>query len=295
MPQNNPIRQNSIPIAQQKPLQIAQTETHRPVTGETTATTQAEPKEKDHTGEIPKAPLLFWNSLMIVFLMVALALASGKRNSPNKAPRGLQSYAEYIADQMNAFVTGIIGPGGEKYTPLVGTLFLYIFAMNLLGTIPIFHSPTANLSITLALGLVVFVYVQYEGIRQNGIGGHFSHFLGPKLGKYPLLAPLMLPIELISEGVRPFTLAVRLFGNIFGEDVIIIVLAGLGATLGGSLLGWIPIQVVLLPLALLTSFVQALVFSILTCIYLSLVQHHSDGEHGDLGDLQEGPAHATGH
>ena len=287
MPQLHPTRQN--------PIQLAQTETKQPVT---TGETKAEAPEKSHVGEIPNAGLLFWNSLTIVILLLALAFAASRRDSHKKAPRGLQSYAEYIADQLNGFVVGIIGPGGEKYTPLVGTLFLYILAMNLIGTIPIFHSPSANLSITLALGVVVFFYVQYEGIRLNKIGGHFAHFMGPKLGNFPWLFPLMLPIELISEIVRPFTLAVRLFGNIFGEDVIIVVLAGLGATLGGAALGWIPIQIFLLPLALLTSFVQALVFSMLTCIYLSLVQHHDDGEHGDLGDMHEGgpaPSHATGH
>ena len=103
----------------------------------------------------------------------------------------------------------------------------------------------------------------------------------------------MFPIEIISECVRPFTLAIRLFGNIFGEDVIIVVLAGLAGSLTAGKLGWIPIQFPLLILSLLTSFVQALVFCMLTCIYLSLVQHHGDHETDEYHD--DAPTHAPAH
>jgi F-type H+-transporting ATPase subunit a len=103
----------------------------------------------------------------------------------------------------------------------------------------------------------------------------------------------MVPVELISTYVRPFTLAVRLFGNIFGEDVIILVLAGLGTTMGGTYLGWLPLQFPVLLLALLTDGVQAMVFSILVCIYISLNSHHEEGEHGEEGPIS-GAAHAHG-
>jgi len=107
----------------------------------------------------------------------------------------------------------------------------------------------------------------------------------------------MLPIELMSELFRPFTLAIRLFGNIFGEDVILVVLAGLGITMmGNQTLGFIPFQFPIMLLSLITCFVQAMVFSTLTCIYLSLVaphehehdDHHSEGAHDHR-------AHAAGH
>ena len=264
---------------------IAQGEGRKPEgRAETHATTETEAEPP--AGEIPDAKLLLWNSLVVVLLMVAFGLLA--KRSLQRIPRGLslQNVGEYIVEQMNGFTTGIIGPGGEKYTPLVGTIFIYILFSNLWGLIPGFHSPTSNLSMTLALGMIVFFYVQYEGMRQNGVGGHLKHFAGPMLA----LSPLMFPIEVISEIVKPFTLAIRLFGNIFGEDVIIIVLTGLALQLTGSaFFGLIPVQFPVLLLALLTAGVQALVFSMLTCIYISLVSHHEhEGPHGEEGAVDDG-------
>ena len=192
-----------------------------------------------------------------------------------------------IVEGMNSLTVGIIGPGGERFTPLVGTVFVFILLMNLIGQIPGFHSPTANFSLTLALGMVVFFYVQYQGIKSNGVGGHLKHFMGPM----PALSPLMFLIEMISEIVKPFTLGIRLFGNIFGEDVIVVVIAGLSATALG--IPGIPLQFPLLLLGLLTSIVQAAVFSILTCIYLAQVTHHEHSEeHGaDASEHHAAPAH----
>jgi F-type H+-transporting ATPase subunit a len=230
---------------------------------------------------MPPAPLLFWNSLLVALIMIAFALSARRRLED--VPKGVQNFGEQIVEFVDTFTRDTIGPGGEKYTPLVGTIFIYILLMNLIGLVPGFHSPTSNLTFTLAMGVVVFIYVQYEGIRQNGILGYVKHFMGPML----LLSPLMLPVELVSEFVKPFTLAIRLFGNIFGEDVILIVLAGLGA--GSVATMWLPLQFPVLLLAILTSVVQAGVFAILTCIYLSLMSHHGHEEEGHGG---EGPAEA---
>ena len=171
------------------------------------------------------------------------------------------------------FTRGIIGEGGEKYVPLVGTVFYFILFGNLMGNIPYLNSPTGNLSTTLALGIIVFVYVQYVGIRSVGFGGYIKHFMGPM----PALSPLLFPVEVISEIVKPFTLAMRLFGNIFGEDTVVIVLAGLAVQILPKA-PIFPLQFPILVLGLLTAFVQALVFSLLTCIYISLQSHH-DSEH----------------
>ena len=220
--------------------------------------------------------------------MIAFGFAARKKLEA--VPRGLQNFAESIVEFINSqFTVGIIGHGGEKYTPLVGTIFFYILIMNLWGQIPGLHSPTANLSTTLALGVIVFVYVQIQGVKANGLGGHLKHFMGPM----PAAAPLLLPLEIIGEIIKPFTLAIRLFGNIFGEDVILVVLAGLGITLNLPLGQFLPIQIPIVLLAMLTSFVQAMVFSILTCIYISLVSHHDHEEGHD--DHEALHAHATGH
>jgi F-type H+-transporting ATPase subunit a len=195
-------------------------------------------------------------------------------------------------ESLNGLTVGIIGHGGEKYTPLVGTIFVYIVMMNLIGQIPGLHSPTANISNTLALGLTVFLYVQMQGIKNLGVKNYVGHFFGPMPWEGLMfgIKPFLFLIELVSEIIKPFTLAIRLFGNIFGEDVILLVLAGLSLQMMN--VPGIPLHFPIVLLALLTSFVQAMVFSMLTCIYLSLMSHHSD-EHGE--EHEEVGAHGASH
>ncbi len=220
-------------------------------------------------GDIPSPWLLFSNAILVVLVILAFGIWASRKLTD--IPRGMQNLGEAIVEAFIGFTRGVIGPGGEKYVPLVGTLFLFIYVSNLWGLLPVFHSPTANLSTTLALGLVVFFYVQYVGIRERGLKGYLAHFWGP----IPAAGILLFPIEIISEMVKPFTLAMRLFGNIFGEDTVIVVLATLGVAILPKL-PFIPVQFPVLVLALLTTFVQALVFTLLTCIYLSLQSHHEE-------------------
>lgn len=247
-------------------------------------------------GDVPSPSLLFMNSCLVAVIILVLGFLTTRKLQA--VPRGISNLGEWFAESMKNFTLGIIGHGGEKHIPLVGTIFIYILLSNLIGQIPGFHSPTANISMTLALGVIVFFYVQYWGIRNNGIGGHLRHFMGPSIGgKFPELFFLLGPIELLSELIKPFTLAIRLFGNIFGEDVIILVLAGLGAGIG---LSFLPFQFPVLLLVLITSLVQAMVFSMLTCIYLSLVSHHDHAEEHEHGaDATHGAdkahAHAASH
>jgi F-type H+-transporting ATPase subunit a len=279
-----------------KPLQkfqIAQAETEAPKTGaehtgaagETHAETGVAEHEEFKLGDIPSPWLLFNNAVCVAILMVALG--SAMRRKMSAIPQGIGNFGEFIVESMMNFTSGIIGPGGEKYTPLVGTIFFFILVSNLWGQIPGLHAPTANLSTTLALGLIVFVYVQFIGIKSTGLGGYLKHFMGPM----PAIAPLLFPIEVISELVKPFTLAMRLFGNIFGEDTVIVVLATLAVTMIPKPVGGlIPFQLPIAILGLLTSFVQAMVFSLLTCIYISLQSHH-DSEHEGHGHDHHGHGH----
>ena len=251
--------------------------------GQVAGETKSAEKEED-PGKIPEATLLFGNSLLVAAILVIFALIA--RSKKEVVPRSLQNFAEQIVESANGFTVGIIGPGGERYTPLIGTVFLYILLSNLIGIIPGLHSPTANISVTLALGVTVFLYVQYEGLRTNGPIRYAKHFMGPM----PALTPLMLPVELISEIVKPFTLAVRLFGNIFGEDVILMVLAGLGVEL--LHVPGLPLHFPVLFLSVITAVVQAMVFSMLTCIYLLLVTHHDhEGANGEEGAIDAAHAH----
>ena len=134
-------------------------------------------------------------------------------------------------------------------------------------------APTANISITFALGFIVFIVFNREGIRANGIGGHIKHFMGPM----PALAPLMFPLELLGALIRPISLAMRLFGNIFGEETVIAVLISMAAIMT---MGLVPFQVPMLAFGVFGSIVQAGVFAILTCSYISLaIGEHGHGEH----------------
>jgi F-type H+-transporting ATPase subunit a len=209
---------------------------------------------------------------------------------------------------MNHFCRGVIGEGGEKFAPLAGTIFAFILTSNLLGVLPflfnkphnepiheaplasLLPAPTTNLSLTLALGLMVFCISLFYAIKSQGLGGFLKHLAGP----IPWLAPLMFPIELISFLVRPISLAMRLFGNIFGEEMVAAVLVTLGLTL---LPVWLPIPLHLpmLLFGVFGSVVQAGVFTILTCAYIAL----SIGDHGEHGHGEEhgheahgAPAHA---
>jgi F-type H+-transporting ATPase subunit a len=226
-------------------------------------------------GDIPSPWLLFSNALLVMLVILAFGYRASRKLAD--IPGGWQNLGEMITETFVSFTRGVIGEGGEKYVPLVGTLFLFIYISNLWGQIPGLHSPTANLSTTLALGLVVFFYVQFVGIRQRGLKGYLGHFWGP----IPLAGILLFPIEVISELVKPFTLAMRLFGNIFGEDTVIIVLATLSVSLI-PLAPVLPLHFPVLILSLLTTFVQALVFSLLTCIYISLQTHHDEDHHGEV-------------
>jgi len=275
---------------EQHNLRIAQGESPSPRTGEQTGPGHAEQGHHEHQyklGDIPDPQILFWHSIFVALLLVAFGAAARRRMQA--IPGGIQNFGEFLVEAMINFTRGIIGPGGEKYVPLVGTIFFFILVGNLFGQIPYLMSPTANISTTLALGLIVFFYVQFIGIRSNGIVGYLKHFWGPfsdVRNPMTLIGFLLFPIELISEIVKPFTLAMRLFGNIFGEDTVIIVISALAISMLPKA-PILPMQFPILVLGLLTAFVQSLVFSLLTCIYLSLQSRH-DSEH-------EGHGNSPGH
>ncbi|MBI3947486.1 MAG: F0F1 ATP synthase subunit A [Armatimonadetes bacterium] len=213
--------------------------------------------------------ILLWSGIAIAILGGAFYRGTRRLQIiPNRAQVGL----ELIIGGLNEFVRGIIGPGGERHTPFVGALFLYILLNNLLGLFPGAVAPTSNLNTTVGLALVTFFYVQYQGIRAHGLIGRLKHLAGPA----PFLAPLMVPVELIGELARPLSLSIRLFGNIFGEEQVVVRLA----MLSYFVLGFIPIpyQFPMMIFGIFTAVVQALVFSMLTCVYLSLTageeEHH---------------------
>jgi F0F1-type ATP synthase membrane subunit a len=142
-------------------------------------------------------------SIFIALILLAVAFAASR--NPQMIPGGLQNGVEWVVERLSDFIIGIIGPKqGPRFVPFLGTLGLYIFAMNLFGLIPFMHSPTANLNVTVALALTVFVYVQFIGLKELGPLGWLDHMLGsPRDLTGWLLAPIMLPIHVLGELAKP--------------------------------------------------------------------------------------------
>jgi F-type H+-transporting ATPase subunit a len=216
-----------------------------------------------------------WENLIfsiIIASLISLIAYLGTRRSA-MIPFGLQNGIEFAIEKFRHLILGVLGPQGEKYIPFLGTLFIYILTMNIFGMIPLMKSPSSNLNITVALAICVFCLVQYLHIKHMGVLGFLYHLAGsPKNGIEWVLAPLMFVLELIAQLARPITLSLRLFGNILGEDILIGAFSILGILIISSLNSpvGIPLQVPFMFLALLTSLMQALVFTLLSTVYILL-------------------------
>lgn len=214
--------------------------------------------------------------------LVIIILARLAARNPQMVPGRLQNVVEMVVETLSNFIVGVLGPDGRRYVPFLGTLFIYILAMNLAGAFPLGHSPTSSPNTTVALALCVFVYVHFIGLTRNGPVGYVKHLAGnPRSPVEWAFVPLMLPIHVIGEIARPVSLSLRLFGNVTGEDVLLFAFCSLGVTTLSfidSPVG-IPFQVPFILLAFMTSFIQALVFTLLSTIYILLWLPHE--EHGE--------------
>lgn len=230
---------------------------------------------------------------LVMIILTALAFAASRRAA--LVPRGAQNFMEVVLEQFRTMIDDVIGPEGRPYLPLIGTLGLFILTGNLMSLVPGLAGPTANLNTTAACALVVFFAYHWIGVRKQGVVGYLKHFMGP----VPWLAPLMVPIELISHLARPLSLSLRLFGNMTGGHIllaIIFFLMGLDGLIGwaisgspygavvGGLGGLIMIAFTvgfLFPLKILVSFLQAFIFVMLTMLYIAGAIEHGEhhGEH----------------
>ncbi len=197
--------------------------------------------------------------IVAVLLSVLLGLVSRK---PALVPGGRQNVAEMIVQMFEGLIVDTVGPEGRKYVPVIGTVGLFVFGCNMIGLIPGFMSPTSKLNVTLGCALVVFFYYHAQGVKARGLK-YFKQFMGP----IPALAPLMIPIEVISHFSRPVSLSMRLFGNIFAEELLIVIMASI-----------IPLFLPLpfMAVAIFTSLIQSFVFVLLSCIYISGAVAHEE-------------------
>jgi F-type H+-transporting ATPase subunit a len=202
--------------------------------------------------------------LLVVLLLVALVLLVRSRLSVDK-PGAMQHVVEVIYEFLGNTADEVGIHHSERYLPFFATLFFLILFANLIGLIPGFESPTMSYAMPLGCAVVVFCYYHYLGFKIQGVGTYLKHFLGPML----LLAPILLPIEIVGHLARPMSLTIRLRANMFAGEQVTNAFLDLTKLI---------VPVVFMGLHLFVSFLQAYIFTLLSMIYVSgsTEQHHAD-------------------
>lgn len=216
-------------------------------------------------------------ALVAIILILSMFVARLQLNAVRKSegagliPPNTMTYRnffEIVAEKIYGLAESVMGHhNAQVYFPFVGTLFVFIFTSNFLGLIPGFLPPTDDMNTTFALGVFVFVYYTMVSIKSNGLMGHLKHLamLDVLKGPIAIMSLLMLPIEIFSHLIRPFSLALRLKWNMAGDHIVLGVFSSL-----------VPyaVPVVFMMLGAFVAFVQAFVFSLLTMVYISMSTAH---------------------
>jgi len=229
--------------------------------------TNAESAFGPYTAEnaIPWYTVMFFIACLLSVAIIWIFKGKLSSDEPGKGQQTL----EVGVLAVRSMLEDIIGPHGLKYFPVVMTFAVLILVSNLMGLFPLFMSPTSATSVTFALGLSSFLYYNYIGISENGPVNHLKHLAGPIWW----IAWLLFPIELISNLIRPFSLGIRLFGNLFADEKVLETLSNLAPPYT-----W-PAPILLMPLSVFVAFVQTFVFILLSQLYLSEVSH-APHDHG---------------
>ncbi|MBI5673373.1 MAG: F0F1 ATP synthase subunit A [Nitrospirae bacterium] len=222
---------------------------------------------------INKAVVFMWVVIAVAAVLMVMAGSSRKL-----VPGKLQSLAEMMVDFIRTMIMETMGKEGMRFFPLVATLFVFILFSNYIGLIPGAYTVTSQIIVTAAFSFLVYGISLVVGFSLHGV--KFLGILVPP-GTPGWLVPLMIPIEIISQIARPISLAVRLFANMTAGHVMLAVLFGLTIS-GGLLVGWLPfvftVAIYLLEFGI--AFIQAYIFTILTCVYLGDAFHlHGHEEH----------------
>jgi F-type H+-transporting ATPase subunit a len=218
-------------------------------------------------------------ALLILVGMTVLCLVIRSRLSVEN-PGKLQILLETLISGLNGMLDENIGPKGRRYLGLVGTVGTFILVGNLMGLIPGLMAPTSNINVTLGCAVTVWVYYQFQGFKEQGIVGYVRHFMAPA-GAPIWIAPIYFPIEIISHVSRVLSLSVRLFGNIFGEELVILILFSIVPFV-------VPLPMMFL--GIVTSVLQAFIFVMLTVIYLAgavVVDHGGHDERAAEREVHE--------
>ncbi len=245
----------------------------------------------EYTAEnaIPWYTIMFFIACMLSIFVIWIFKGKLSEDDPKHGQLTLEAGFLAIKD----LVVSVIGEHGFKYFPVVATFAVLVLVSNLMGLFPMFISPTASVNVTFALAITSFIYYNYVGISENGIVAHLSHLTGPKLPFLMtlIITPLIFSVELISNMIRPFTLGVRLFANMFSDEQVFGQITNLYPPFTQFL---IPLP--LTALAVFVAFVQTLVFTLLSMIYLGEVTHaphdHHEEEHQADGHVDAAAATA---
>lgn len=212
----------------------------------------------------PETAIPWYTVMFFIACLLSVAIIwimKGKLSESE--PGGAQQTLEISVLAVRNMIEDIIGPHGLKYFPVVMTFAVLILVSNLMGLFPLFMSPTAATSVTFALGISSFLYYNYIGIAENGLFGHLKHLAGPIWW----IAPLIFPIELISNFIRPFSLGIRLFGNLFADEKVMLTVSYLAPPYT-----WFA-PIALMPLSVFVALIQTFVFILLSQLYISEVSH----------------------
>lgn len=223
---------------------------------------------------------------LVILLLVLLGWTSKRRieETPDAvvpdAALTVRNLVEIFVEIISGVVKGVLGSRARRFIPLYGTFFIFILASNLLGLVPGFSPPTSNFNVTFGLGVCSFLMYNYYGFAEGGMD-YLKHFAGPIWW----LAILMIPLELIDNMVRPVSLALRLFGNMNGDHLVLGIFTDMT---------YVIIPVAFYILGTLVCVIQAFVFTLLSVVYVSLAlphEHHDHDDHGGHHELAEAHAH----
>jgi F-type H+-transporting ATPase subunit a len=192
---------------------------------------------------------------LVVLLISIVVFPLMARGISRENPGHFQQMLELVVSGLKGLLRDIIGHDGDRYLYIIGSFAAFIFVSNIFGIFFFLQPPTSNPNTTFGLALCAFLYYNYQGIRSQGLGHYLKHFAGPM----PLLAPLMIPIEIIGHLARILSLGMRLFGNIFGEH-----------TATGIFMGMLPFVLPwpMMGLGIFGAFLQTFVFIMLTMVYI---------------------------
>jgi F-type H+-transporting ATPase subunit a len=203
---------------------------------------------------------------LVAIILVGVAWAARHSLATAKQPLvpdgrpSTRELFEVITGFVNEMVEGMIGHHGRKYVPLLATMFTFILFANLIGLVPGFTAPTGNIGTTFGLGIVSFVAYNYYGFREHGVS-YLRHFAGPVIW----LAPLIALVEVLSEVFRPISLAIRLFGNMFADHLVLGIFTDLTKAV---------IPIAFYALGAFVCVVQAFVFTVLSMVYIASAVAH---------------------